>query len=214
MQIYDYGDKNSDTVLIQMVDDHDMNLMDSEFHLIEELGGRIDFRLIAVKVDSWNDDLSPWESPAVFGSNGFGGQAETALKKLMDEVIEPLRSSRSDSLHLYIGGYSLAGIFALWSVYRTDIFAGCAAASPSVWFPGFAEFMANEEIKTGRVYLSLGDKEEKTKNPVMGRVGDAIRSGYDLLKDKIDVTLEWNEGNHFREPDLRTAKGFAWLLRK
>ena len=74
--------------------------------------------------------------------------------------------------------------------------------------------MANEEIKTGRVYLSLGDKEEKTKNPVMGRVGDAIRSGYDLLKDKIDVTLEWNEGNHFREPDLRTAKGFAWLLRK
>ena len=48
----------------------------------------------------------------------------------------------------------------------------------------------------------------------MGRVGDAIRSGYDLLKDKIDVMLEWNEGNHFREPDLRTAKGFAWLLRK
>ena len=25
-------------------------------------------------------------------------------------------------------------------------------------------------------------------------------------------TLEMNQGNHFKEPDIRTAKGFAWLL--
>lgn len=25
-------------------------------------------------------------------------------------------------------------------------------------------------------------------------------------------TLEWNPGNHFREPDVRTAKGFCWVM--
>ena len=63
------------------------------------------------------------------------------------------------------------------------------------------------------VYLSLGDKEEKTRNPVMAQVGNCIRSGYDWLKKcGVDCTLEWNSGNHYREPDMRTAKAFAWIL--
>ena len=41
----------------------------------------------------------------------------------------------------YIGGYSLAGLFSLWAAYQTDVFSGFAAASPSVWFPGFIEYM-------------------------------------------------------------------------
>ena len=72
--------------------------------------------------------------------------------------------------------------------------------------------MAENDILTGHVYLSLGKKEDKTRNPVMSQVGNAIRSIYDAVKPKVDVTLEWNEGNHFKEPDMRLAKGFAWCL--
>lgn len=35
------------------------------------------------------------------------------------------------------------------------------------------------------------------------------------VKFPIAVTIEENltpAGNHFKEPDIRTAKGFAWLL--
>ena len=68
-------------------------------------------------------------------------------------------------------------------------------------------------IKIKAVYLSLGDKEEKTRNPVMAQVGNAIRSIYQhLSKSGVNCTLEWNEGNHFREPDMRIAKGFSWLI--
>ena len=36
-----------------------------------------------------------------------------------------------------------------------------------------------------------------------------------MLKQLVlGVTLEWNEGNHFTELELRTAKGFAWCIRK
>lgn len=40
----------------------------------------------------------------------------------------------------YLGGYSLAGLFSLWAAYQTNLFAGIAAASPSVWFPGFLDY--------------------------------------------------------------------------
>ena len=73
--------------------------------------------------------------------------------------------------------------------------------------------MKKNEIKTDTVYLSLGDREEKARNPVMATVGDRIREAYGLLKDRgLNCALEWNEGNHFRDPDLRTAKAFAWVL--
>ena len=106
-------------------------------------------------------------------------------------------------------------MFALWAAYQTDAFIGVAAASPSIWFPGFTEYMRDNKIKTDMVYLSLGNREEKTKNPVMATVGDGIRKAKEILTgQEIDCLLEWNEGNHFKESDLRTAKAFAWLLGK
>ena len=87
--------------------------------------------------------------------------------------------------------------------------------SPSVWFPGWIEYAEDNSVKAEKVYLSLGDKEEKTRNPVMKMVGDNIRRQIELLEGDphcLDCVLEMNQGNHFKEPDLRTAKGFAWLL--
>ena len=65
-------------------------------------------------------------------------------------------------------------------------------------------------MKAARTFLSLGDREEKTRNKVMATVGDRIKMQYDNLYN--DCVLEWNSGNHFADPDKRTAKGFAWLI--
>jgi hypothetical protein len=74
--------------------------------------------------------------------------------------------------------------------------------------------LAQEEIPHAKsMHLCLGDKEEKTKNPVMAQVGDAIRKLNGLLTEQIDNTiLEWNPGNHFVDSEKRTAKGFAWIM--
>lgn len=88
-----------------------------------------------------------------------------------------------------------------------------AAASPSMWFPGFVDYMKENTIQCSNIYLSLGDKEEKTRNVVMAKVGDCIRDMHGWLKEQgINCILEWNAGGHFREPELRTARSFAWLL--
>jgi len=217
--IYDCG--SSDVLLIQPVDDHDLEVIDSEVAEIRRRVGGKGFTLAAFKVNDWNADLSPWEAPPVFESEGFAGGAEATLKYVTDQLIPELEGGKDDqgdsksAPTIYIGGYSLAGFFALWAAYQTDMFRGVAASSPSVWFPDWIDYAENNAVKTGKVYLSLGDKEEKTRNPVMRTVGDNIRKQLELLQADPDCgrcTLEMNQGNHFKEPDIRTAKGFAWLL--
>ncbi len=205
MTKYEFGDVNANTVLVQPVDEYDLAGIENEVSLITANCGK-NFRLITVKVNNWNTDLSPWKAPAVFGKEDFGEGAEKTLAEI-------LKLCSDEGKTYYIGGYSLAGLFALWAAYRTDRFSGVAAASPSVWFPGFADYMKENMIRTGAVYLSLGDKEEKARNPVMATVGERIREAHVLLMERgVNCVLEWNEGNHFKDADVRTAKAFSWLI--
>lgn len=192
-------------MLIQTVDQHDLETIDSETAAIRKLTDK-DFYLIAVKVRDWNADLSPWPAPTVFGKEDFGNGAADTLGEI-------LKYTRDKDKTYYIGGYSLAGLFSLWAAYQTDVFRGAAAASPSIWFPGFTEYMKNNNTYASSVYLSLGDKEAKTRNPVMATVGDRIQEACEILKEQgINTTLEWNPGNHFKDADIRTAKAFAWAI--
>ena len=212
-EAYAFGDPDAKDVLIQLTGGQEQDFLQREFEHICALAGRRDLRFIAIPVSDWNLDLSPWEAPAVFGNESFGGGARKTLEELR-EFLSTLETEAKADGKLFLGGYSLAGLFALWAGTETDAFEGIAAASPSVWFPGFTDYLKEHPVNTKRVYLSLGDKEEKTRNPVMRTVGDAIRSAQDILTEQGKAAaLEWNEGNHFREPDLRMAKGFAHLVK-
>ncbi len=207
MDVLEFGPLTADTVLLQPVDEYDLKSIENEIAVIRENTAE-DFRLIAFKVSDWNKDLSPWIAPAVFGKEDFGDGAADTLAEMM-KICEDRTKS------YYVGGYSLAGLFALWTAYQTDLFRGVAAASPSLWFPGFADYMKQHKLNSRHVYLSLGDREEKARNPVMATVGDRIREAYSLLTEqKTDCILEWNAGNHFREADLRTAKAFSWVIKR
>ena len=203
MQTYEFGNPDASVVLIEPI--HTVEGMANEAEILRKLAGN-NFLLRAVAVD-WFRDLSPWPAPPVFGDTAFGDGAQETLEQILKLTGEPGKQ-------YVLGGYSMGGLFALWAAYQTDAFVGVAAVSPSVWFPGFAEYTLIRSPLTGQVYLSLGDREEKTKNPVMAAVGDRIRELYDRLrKQGISCCLEWNEGNHFMDPDRRTAKGFAWILK-
>ena len=202
MDIYEYGSSLAPVVLIQMVGEHDLPGVEREITEIRRLTN-MDFQFIAVKVNNWNQDLSPWNAAAVFGKEEFGNGAKDTLEVLMKLCTDTNKS-------YYIGGYSMAGLFALWTASQTNRFAGIAAASPSIWFPGFLKYLKRQKIQINCIYLSLGDKEEKTRNSVMAQVGDCIRQAYAWLNEEgIRCTLEWNSGGHFKEPDLRTARAFA-----
>ena len=206
MEVYKYGNDQASIVLIQMVGEHDLSIIKQEIVEIQKLT-EMKFQFIAIKVNSWNHDLSPWNASAVLGSEGFGDGAEHTLKEVLQLC--------TDSNKTYcIGGYSMAGLFALWAACKTDRFAAIASASPSIWFPGFLNYMKQQKIQSNCIYLSLGNKEEKTRNSVMAQVGDCIREAYAWFNEEgIQCTLEWNQGGHFKEPHVRTAKAFAWIMK-
>lgn len=207
MVIYEYGNPNADIVLIQLTGEHELSGIENEIKEIEKMTSK-EFRFIAAKVENWNEDLSPWKAPAVLKTEDFGGGASKTLEEIITLCADKNRK-------YYIGGYSLAGLFALWAACQTDVFSGVAAASPSVWFPGFLDYMKAHEMKSQNVYLSLGDREEKTRNPVMAQVGNCIREEYRWLQEMgVNCILEWNKGNHFKEPGIRTAKAFTWVINK
>lgn len=207
MKIYEYGNKNSEYILIQMVDQFDLDNIEKELSLIKNQTDK-DFMLLAIKVDDWNKDLSPWFAPAIFKNDEFLGEGENTLKEILKLI--------SDKNRKYIiGGYSLSALFAIWSSYKTDDFIAVAAASPSIWFPNFIDFMKDNKTNAQYFYLSLGDKEDKTRNETMKNVSKNILDAVDLLnKQKKTICFEWNEGNHFKEPEVRTAKAFSWILNK
>ena len=208
-----YGDTGAEYLLLQMADEHDLAGMEREAEAIRRQTAHT-FLLAAVQVEHWNDDLSPWPAPSVWGKQGFGGRAGDTLEWLQQAVPVIRRQySIKEDCKVILGGYSLAGLFALWAATQMNVLYGVAAASPSVWFPGWPEHEAAYPIQTRRIYLSLGDREEHTQNQTMAAVGDNIRALYSaLIRRGADCTLEWNAGGHFKDADLRTAKAFAWTM--
>ena len=208
-----YGEAHAEYLLLQMTGEHELESMESEVAAIAQSAHH--FLFAAIPVKSWNNELSPWEAPAVWGKESFGGNAADTLRFLTEQVMPTLKQQfeLSENVKIILGGYSLAGLFALWASTQTDLFYGAAAASPSVWFSGWMEFEQQHPIQAQRVYLSLGDKEEHTKNAVMAAVGDNIRTLHSRLIERgTDCTLEWNIGGHFKDTDLRTARAFRWVM--
>ena len=211
-ECYLYIQSGSKYLLIQPVDEHDLDLLDKEVELIHSLS-EMPFTLAAFKVNDWNSELAPWAAPPVFGKISFGEGAEETLAFITVQMFPMLREKGIYTPHCLLGGYSLAGLFSLWASYHTDKFEGIAAASPSVRFPKWLDFAQANNPQARSIYLSLGDKEEKAKNPVMARVGNAIRKQEEMLKEQgVNTILEWNAGNHFVDSERRISKGFAWLM--
>lgn len=178
--------------------------------------GYDNFALAAIGKLNWNHDLSPWATPSI-GNNkyGFGG-ADEYIKKLTNEIMPEIRAKLGfEPEFTAIAGYSLAGLFALYAAYKTDVFSRIASVSGSLWFPGFTDFAETHDfVKTpDRIYLSLGDAEAKTRDKNLAPVLKNTEKLAELYKSQnIPTIFELNPGNHFTETILRTAKGIKSLL--
>ena len=80
-----YGEAHAEYLLLQMTGEHELQSMESEVAAIAQSAHH--FLFAAIPVENWNDALSPWEAPAVWGKQGFGGNAGDTLRFLTEQVI-------------------------------------------------------------------------------------------------------------------------------
>lgn len=179
--------------------------------------GCLPFTLVAVSDLDWNHDMVPWDSPPAFkNAEPCTGGADDYLRLLTKEII-PTAEKELAGVPSWrgIAGYSLAGLFALYAIYRTDLFSRVGSMSGSLWFPGMKEYIFSHEPKRQPdcVYFSLGDKESKTRNPVLRSVRQNTEEIQSFYQDKgFNTIFQLNPGNHYDHAAERTAAGIAWLL--
>lgn len=178
-----------------------------------------DFTLVAISGLNRDHDMAPWNIPPIAaGDTPCTGGAEEYLRLLLEEIISKAEEQiRGRALWRGIAGYSLAGLFAVYSLYQTEIFSRVASMSGSLWFPHFAEYICSHEMKRKpeHLYFSLGDAECRTKNPYLKVVQEQTEKIECFYQDKgMDTCFKLNPGNHFKDGIERTAAGIAWLLER
>ena len=176
--------------------------------------------LVTVRLSEteWNASLSPWAAPALFKGEPFAGGAEAWLQTLTGSVMPEViaQNGLSPERHL-IAGYSLAGLFALWALYHTDRFSAAASISGSLWYPDFAEFIRTHQPvrQPEHVYLSLGDRESRARNPVLASVEKNTAAISSCFKESdVHFVYELNPGGHTNHAEERTARALDWLIRQ
>ena len=204
------GDLKASTFLIYLVDES--NPEDYE-QIYQKISNEYQLCMISVSIHDWQGELSPWPAPAIFGKHDFAGNAAKFLAELEGFWKWFKDEYNIESNQVYLCGYSLAGLFTLWASTHTNIFQKIAAVSPSVWFLNFVQYMQQNPIQTREVYMSLGDKEANAKNKVMATVKACFDAVIQILqKQDIQLTYEYNPGNHFQDVELRMKKGIQKLL--
>ena len=176
-----------------------------------------DFNLLCVGNLNWEHDMTPWYCPPISPKDTpYTGGADEYLKLLLNDILpECIKRVDGTPSHISIAGYSLAGLFALYALYHTDVFKRAASMSGSLWYPDFKEYVFAHEMKRkpDRIYLSLGDKEARTRNQYLNAVQENTESIAGHFREVgIDVTFEMNPGYHFRNAAHRSAKGILAII--
>ena len=140
--------------------------------------------LVHIGVDLWEENFSPWCAPRVFAKGpNFGDGAQKTLDTLINHVIPWTESELTDPpTYRVLVGYSLAGLFSLWTGVSQQVACGCqpgtattpqlsgpgapyvdasvvifqriGAVSGSFWFPGLLDYVEQQLNGGGVVGLT------------------------------------------------------------
>ena len=210
-----FGSDKPCCLLIQPSARHENDSLEAEAAKLAGLT-TVPFVLVTIELADWTVDLMPWPDGNISREPEAGKHGQDTLAYILQSLL-PALEARYGPLPVLLGGYSLGGLFALWASMQSGRFRAVAAASPSVWIKDWIPFAKKHAPMAEQVYLSLGDREEHVKNQAISRVGDCLRTQYDLLKKQLGperCTLVWEQGNHFHDNDGRLARAFAWCMER
>lgn len=125
-------------------------------------------------------DLTPWPAPAAKkGQEDFPGGADAFLESILRKTLPEIsiRLGYEPAWH-GIAGYSPAGLFAVYALYRTDVFKRSASVSGSLWSDGFKGFALSTPLAgiPDRVCLPPGSREGRTRDARLSRVKECTEA--------------------------------------
>ena len=142
----------------------------SVYRALKEITDK-DFSLVVIGNLNWDNDMTPYAIPPISPNDTpCSGEADEYLRILTEKIIPASEEHiQGNPEWRAITGYSLAGLFAIYSLYKTDIFSRAASMSGSLWYPDFKEYIFNHELKRmpDYIYFSLGNKKSDRSHVVL-----------------------------------------------
>lgn len=170
-----------------------------------------DTTFVLLEISDWDRFLSPWKMENPFQRReAFRGEGDVTLSELLSLIpeVEKNRKYRSRSLV----GYSMGGLFSLYSSTRTDLFPLIATVSGSLWFEGLKDYLSQNRANAERIYLTLGKKEKKSSSPIISTVEEKTKEIFSLLSSpSCIVGYREEEGGHFNNEGHRLINAVSFL---
>lgn len=172
--------------------------------------------IVLISGMDWNRDLTPWPADGVMKKEkSFSGGGQLFLNVLQNDYIPNVEQwLKLKTAKRYLIGISLSGLFAVWTLGKTNLFTGVASVSGSLWYDNFTEWLRKGPLLScAKVYLSLGVKEKNTPDRRMATVEDRTKDLAQILEGKgFEVTLEMVPGTHYSPLAPKIGRALEWLL--
>ena len=161
-------------------------------------------------------DYTPWHATAIrLGAENFGGQADEYHNELFHKVLPELQSKYSiDTSKIFYGGYSLGGLAAVYSLYRTNIPSAVFSICGSFWYPKFVEFCKENPVinQNASVYLCNGKTEGIHHHNILDTAPQCAEEIHTLIHEKLnDITSVFDEFGHHENLANRYTALCDWL---
>lgn len=187
------------------------------------------FSMCELLVKDWDTFLTPWPVDSCLKGRNFQGRGVELLSILKEEILPAIAKEMPNNSGIYLAGYSLAGLFALWAFFEISkeqdasqepgaFLRGAVCGSGSFWYPKWEEYFAKVSVvncgEARKIYLSLGKKEPLGKHPLMKEIGNITTKMFKQLSgnDSIQTIFEWTEGGHFSNIPERMMRGITWTV--
>jgi predicted alpha/beta superfamily hydrolase len=143
------------------------------------------------------------------------GMADQFLRFVTEELkphIDAAYRTLPDRAHTFATGYSLGGVFALYSGWEfTDTFGAIGAQSGSFWIPNFPARVQTERRPDLRVYLDTGDTESSIFGPANRlRASFLLREGRVLGRD-LGFRVGYNQTHSYLNGGRRMESLMTFL---
>lgn len=174
--------------------------------------------IVCIRGVDWENDLTPWIAEGLNKKSApFKGHAAFFLKNFVKDHIKSLETElKVNNPERTLVGLSLSGLFAVWAAHNTDAFRNIISISGSLWYDGFVAWKKTHFVDPAvmRMFISLGDKEKKVKEPRFAAVQDATEEVVKCLENEVPEVKYFLERNvmHFSPLIPRLDKAFEFAF--
>ena len=112
------------------------------------------------------------------------------------------------------GGYSLGGLAAIYSLYFDETFSAIFSVCGSFWYPGFADYVVNNNVKNrnAAVYLLNGEQEGVNHGNLLEQAPVKAHMVHEHLMSVMNAASIFDEYGHHENKYQRINRIVSGIL--